>query len=168
MADGMDNTVSVLEASSAGVKDMADGSLRITFEFEPRHAAAAFALFGTRGSGVAIAALKDGRGAHQEHPPDAEPEPERLPGGPLSKLAGRWCHEHEFMRFLKQEYPDYVNLVSMRLMPDTQPNEVAAEVLRQVLGIKSRADLDHNPDAAEAFHTLIRGPYCKRYLAQRG
>lgn len=46
--------MSALEAASAGVKDMADGSLRITIEFEPRYAKDAFALFGAReGQGMA-------------------------------------------------------------------------------------------------------------------
>jgi hypothetical protein len=37
---------------------MADGSLRITVEFEPRFAKEAFALFGGRGSPLAVAAIK--------------------------------------------------------------------------------------------------------------
>ena len=40
--------MSAIQAASAGVKDMADGSLRITLEFEPRHAKDAYALFGAR------------------------------------------------------------------------------------------------------------------------
>jgi hypothetical protein len=76
----------VIEAASAGVKDMADGSLRITFEFEPRHAAEAFALFGPRGRAVAVAALKDGSAAVKE------PEPEKPKGGEWAKLAGIWCN----------------------------------------------------------------------------
>jgi hypothetical protein len=49
--------MSVLQGSSAGVKDLADGSLRITIEFDPRFAKDAFALFGARGTPVALAAL---------------------------------------------------------------------------------------------------------------
>lgn len=49
--------MSVIQATSAGVKDMADGSLRITIEFDPRFAKDAFALFGARGTPVALAAL---------------------------------------------------------------------------------------------------------------
>lgn len=73
--------MSALEAASAGVKDMADGSLRITIEFEPRYAKEAFALFGSRGTPLAIAALQVGYAAVVE--PESEPK-----GGALAKLAG--------------------------------------------------------------------------------
>ena len=49
--------MNAIQASSAGVKDMADGSLRITLEFEPRYAKEAYAMFGARGTAIAVAAL---------------------------------------------------------------------------------------------------------------
>lgn len=46
-----------IQAVSSGVRDLADGSLKITFEFEPKDAINAFKLFGQRGTAVAIAGL---------------------------------------------------------------------------------------------------------------
>lgn len=52
--------MTALQGFSAGVKDMADGSLRITIEFDPRFAKDAFSLFGSRGTPIAVAALTSG------------------------------------------------------------------------------------------------------------
>ena len=132
--------MTVIEASSAGFKDMADSSVRITFEFEPRHAAQAVALFGPRGRSVAIAALKDGHGAAS----DAVAEPDKPKGGELARLAGIWCNEPEFVVWLNS-----------RGLNGYDP----AQCIREMCGVSSRADLDHNPVAAEKFQRIFRARY---------
>jgi len=47
--------MTAIQAASAGIRDMADGSIRLTLEFEPRYAKEAFTLFGSRGTQVAVA-----------------------------------------------------------------------------------------------------------------
>ena len=84
--------MSAIEATTAGVKDMADNTLRITLEFEPRHAKAAFELFGARGTPVAIAALKSAK---------AEPAPK---GGQLAQWVAMRCGEAAFQRWLQDTY----------------------------------------------------------------
>jgi hypothetical protein len=121
--------VTVIQASSAGVRDMADGSLRITFEFEPRHAKDAYALFGARGTSVAIAALKDGH--------EAVKEPE-FKGGDLAKAAGMLD-----MNPLFWKYADSFNATPRKL-------------LTEKCGVLSRKELDHNPEAAGKFQALMR------------
>jgi hypothetical protein len=121
--------MTVIQASSAGVKDMADGSLRITFEFEPRHAKDAYALFGARGTSVAIAALKDG------HETVKEPE---LKGGDLAKAAGMLDTNPRF-----REYAEWYG---------TTPRKLVLEKC----GVSSRKELDHNPEAAGKFQALMR------------
>ena len=175
--------MSVISASSAGVKDMADGSLRITFEFEPRHAADAFALFGPRGRAVAIAALKDGHGeVVDEQPvagspvtPDVRIPTSVIPSNPgglklsnstelkprerLGDLAWRavqWCKEPEFRAWLGV-HGDFVNELT---------EDAASEVIKSWCNVESRKELDTNEDAKRLFNQLIRGPYQKHLMAR--
>lgn len=53
----MDN---VIEGATARISTLVDGTLRVTIDIEPRDAQAAFRLFGTPGTAVALAALKPG------------------------------------------------------------------------------------------------------------
>jgi hypothetical protein len=144
--------MSALEASSAGIKDMADGSLRLTVEFDPRFAKEAFALFGARGTPLAIAALQVGYA--QAGAPKPEPQPEKPKGGPLAKLAGMWAADQEFKSWISTCYEDG---------KDIEP----AEYIRNVCGVESRAELDHDAESAVLFHEHIRGPFSK-YLIARG
>jgi len=142
--------VSVIEAASAGVKDMADGSLRITFEFEPRFAAEAFALFGPRGRAVAVAALMDGAKAVKE------PEPPKEPIGPLCKWLVMRCAEPEFWKWLESVAPEPVRNA-----------DDAANVVKFVLGVGSRKQIDGDAERERDFHKMIRQPY-QRWLVRRG
>jgi hypothetical protein len=48
----------VIEGATARISTLVDGTLRVTIDIEPRDAQAAFRLFGTPGTAVALAALK--------------------------------------------------------------------------------------------------------------
>ena len=148
--------MTAITCSSAGVKDLADGSLRITFEFEPRHAKEAFLLFGTRGTACAIIALtQEASKAAAQSETIAADKPK---GGPLAKLAGMFCSQPEFWDFINlSDYPD------KKLFAQINDSVDAAAWVRRVCGIESRAELDNNSAAAERFHELIRKPY-KKYL----
>lgn len=155
----------VLEAASAGIKDMADGSLRLTIEFEPRYAQQAFALFGARGTPLAIAALKTGyaaaHGAVDEQPTIKESlTVEKPKGGALAKLAGMWCQSPEFWIFASTIGVNHLDLV-------VEDATQAKLFVLTACEIDSRAELDHNDHAAELFHRVIRGPY-QKYLIARG
>jgi hypothetical protein len=63
-------------------------------------------------------------------------------GGPLAKLAGMWCNSPDF-----QEWSGY-----------RTPEDARMFILHNC-GIESRADLDHNEEAARLFHHLIRIQY---------
>ncbi|PZQ77981.1 MAG: hypothetical protein DI563_02005 [Variovorax paradoxus] len=131
---------------------MADGTLRLSIDIEPRNAQAAFALFGAPGRAVALAALKDGAGAVKE------PEPGAPKGGEWAKLAGMWCADPDFWLFLNMNFPN-----------DTPVQSVndAAMSIRVYCGIESRAELDHNPDALHLFNQHIRFPFMK-WMQARG
>lgn len=147
----------VIEASSAGVRDMSDGSLRITFEFEPRHAAEAFALFGPRGRAVAIAALKDGAAA-VSNSVESHQIAEKPKGGAWAKLAGIWCNSPHFHAFLNQTYPEDDHV---------ENSQHAAMAVRAYCGIESRAELDSSSVALSRFNELLRRPFMQ-WMKVRG
>lgn len=149
--------MSVIEASSIGVRTMADGTLRLTVDIEPRHAQDAFRLFGAPGVPIALAALKTAK---------SEPQREDKPkGGLLSQWAAMRCSEVMFQRWVAETFPavweKWLDKSARSVAPKIDPTIVAANVVRDVCGIESRAELDSDDAAAERFHKLIRGPWSK-------
>lgn len=185
--------MSIVEASAGTYRSRVDGTLVLSVEIEPRFVAAALELFRTPGTPLAIAALKvnaggdDGanRGGMSKGAPEppapindgapvphrvslgsegsartpAAPSPEPEPkGGVMAQLAGRLCKEPEFQKWIA------------RKTPGVQPSEeAAAGFVRLLCGVKSRAEIDTNPEAERKFHEGIRGPWLKQQgLAARG
>lgn len=138
----------VIEASSVKVQTMADSTLRLVVDIEPRFAQAAFALFGMAGTPMALAALKTQKAGEP-------PTPSPVKGGELAKLAGIWCHSKEFGRWINSDTTYKV-----------ENADDAASVIRDICGIESRAFLDNNDDAASVFHEYIRLPYMKWRVTQ--
>jgi hypothetical protein len=125
----------IIEAASVSVKTMADGTLRLSVDIEPRHAREAFGLFGSPGTPMALAALKPAAAVVDE--------PEKPKGGPLAKDAAIICGTHDFQRFARH-------------MGHAASEDGASDLVRQYCGVDSRAYLDHLPDAARKFATLMR------------
>lgn len=153
--------VSILEASTSGVRGMADGTLRISIDFEPRNAKAAYALFGMPGTSIAVTGLKDGHAA-VSNPLESEgiKTEEKPKGGALAKLAGQWCADPVFWEWLVFTG----QIICDRI--DSVDREDAISCVRMRCDVASRAELDHNPAAADKFHRLIREPYMQ-YLKER-
>jgi hypothetical protein len=148
--------MSVIEAATAGFKDMADGTVRFFFDVEPRHAGAALELFRARGTPAALAALQVGYAAADWATNKESLTVEKPKGGPLSQLAGRWCNDPEFWFWLETN-------------PDNACHSALGAVacLYDICEIESRAELDHDPIAAEKFNKRIRGPYSEHLIARR-
>lgn len=134
--------MSVIEAAAVSVKTMADNTLRLTVDIEPRHAKQAFALFGERGTALALAALKA--------MPEPQPQPEPLKGGELSKWCAMRCQDPAFRAWLNAQWPSG---------HDWDTAEGAADTIRAACHITSRAELDHNKAAAAIFNDRIRRPW---------
>ena len=150
--------MSAIEGSSAGVKDLVDGSLRITIEFTPDNAKEAYSLFGSRGTPVAVVAFKDG------YVTESEDTKEIKKGGELSKLAARFCNNLEFFNFIWPVYDRIIGGTGIGFGDlDNHENMNMSDFSRHAIcvicGINSRAELDHNKEAAAIFHDLIRKPY---------
>jgi hypothetical protein len=154
--------MSVIEAASAGFKDMADGTVRFFFDVEPRNAGDALRLFRVRGTPSALAALTVGHAAHGSAgdtsekrvrtSDEGEQVADKPKGGALAKLAGQWCADPVFRAWASERTHN-------GLFWHVNSTEEAAEFVREMCVVESRADLDHNEAAAERFHTLIRLPY---------
>ena len=133
-------------ASTVGVKTMADDTLRLTIDIDPRYAGEAFALFGKRGSACAIARLTNEAAVEDMRKPDHIEVPlvmvEKPKGGALARLAGQLCGQQAFIDWL-----------------GVNGTDEAAEFIRYECEIKSRSELDHNAGAASIFHNAIRLPY---------
>ena len=140
--------MSAIECVTAGVKDMADGSLRITLEFDPRHAKDAFSLFGARGTSCAIVALTPD--AAKQSAQDETIEVDKPKGGQLARLAGMWCSDWKFYDWIESKLECNKGAIS--------ENDARVYIISKC-NIESRAELDNDPEAADKFHRLIREPY---------
>lgn len=106
----------------------------------PLEAGASFvAAFGTpnpaEGVPVAIARLDPNAGNEKK-------------GGKLAQKAGILCSEKAFRTFLAERDPELSKAVKMLDL------DMAADEVRSICGIESRAELDHNETAARKFHDL--------------
>lgn len=135
-----------IAAASMRCRTMADGSLRIECEIEPRYAIQAFTMFSSPGTPIALAALKVGTQLEKDQ--STEPAAETTKGGPLAKWAAMRCQDVRFISWL-------------RVLNENAAREKILEVCR----IRTRAELDNNPQAAEMFDQYFRRPWaehCKR------
>ena len=125
--------MSALEASTVRLQTMADGTLRLVVDFELAQAQAAFRMFGAPGTPIALARIKTKAEQSQGEKPK---------GGALARLAGQWSQSVAFWRWAGVDDAD-----------------AAAQYIRSTCGVGSRADLDHNSEAAHLFHVRIREPF---------
>lgn len=147
--------MSAIEASSVGVRTMADGTLRLTVDIEPRHAQDAFKLFGAPGTPMALAALKVAT-----HEPEKADKPK---GGLLSQWAAMRCQEPAFQDWLAETYPTFWQDNWGHMRPSKA--NAAAQTVRDLCGINSRAELDTDDKAREAFDQRIRAKWQKHCIA---
>lgn len=147
--------MSAIPAASVSLKTMADGTLRMTFDIEPTQAKDAFSLFAAPGTPVAIAALQVGYAAKSD---TKIPVSEKEPIGPLCKWLVVRCGEPEFWAWLNAEGAPSADLIT---------NEAeASEVVKFLLCIDSRKEIDSKPEVEAHFHRAIRQPF-QNWLVRR-
>lgn len=139
------------EFQLAGWSESHNGGCKVTFWLADSSELDAFRAMTVRKgnqSGQRLAAVLVEIGDDEQ--PVTQPEPEKPKGGPLAKLASMLCADPEFWKFL------------------SVPNaENAAQTIRNICFIESRAELDTKPDAGRRFHADIRVPWLK-YRAAKG
>jgi prophage DNA circulation protein len=141
MNDGYDERPAAILGTTRTVRTTVDGSMIFQVEIEPRHAQAAFALFGAPGTPIGMARL-------DMQVAKAQAQRETAVGGPLAKLAGQFCNSDSFRSWLRRTYD-----------PLPQSADDAATIVRSVCKVDSRAMLDHDEAAAEIFHREFRVPF---------
>lgn len=139
----------LIQATSRGVKGtLSDGTVRFMVEVDPAYANDAFALFGMPGAPIVIARLTpEASIATQQAETVAgntvtSAADEKPKGGDLARLAGMFCANPRFVEWAQVENGDR-----------------AAEYIRAICRIESRAQLDHDNRAANVFHHHIRLPF---------
>lgn len=87
-------------------------------------------------------------------------------GGPLARLAGIWCGDETFQRWVtEQEAFAEAILESPEGLDATG---LAAHVIRIICNVASRAELDHDARAAALFHKHFRDAYARYLHVQEG
>ena len=128
--------MSAISGTRRSYKELADGTIRVQIDIDPACKNEFLDSFRQIDMPIALAPLV----ADFEQ---RKPEPaERPKGGELAKLAGMLCDNEMFQTFI-----------------GATDAETAAEIVRFQCGIQSRAELDHNPDAASHFHDVFRKPF---------
>lgn len=122
-----------ISGTRRAMKEMADGTIRVQIDIDPACRSAFLQLFPHIDMPVAIAPLV----ADFERK-----QPEKQKGGELARLAGQLCQNPQFQEWCEVESA-----------------EAAAEWVREVCGIESRSELDHDDEAANRFHELVRKPF---------
>ena len=153
------------EIQFAGWTDSHTGGPKVTFWLQSSEDLEAFRAMTVRKGNVAgqrfmaaLVEIGDDEQPVQLIPPDSR-ELEKPKGGALAKLAGMWCNDPEFQNWAMGATHNGI------YWPCDNPQE-AKELVCELCGIESRAELDNSPEAAEKFHSLIRGPYQKHLIAR--
>lgn len=141
----------LIEAASGQCRTMADGTLRIWFDVEPRHAADAFRLFSAPGTPAVLGRLQ----VPAESPaPAPAPAQQRERMGPLCELAVMLCKTPEFQDWASHQHAAGGGQSRFNNMADE-----ARGVILALCGVTSRKHLDTSREAAARFHQLVRLPY---------
>jgi hypothetical protein len=69
---------------------------------------------------------------------------------PIARLLGQWCNTPSFWTWLNE---------TARPAFPVEDQDVAAMIVRDLVGVESRGDIDGDPEATRLFQSLIRHPY---------
>jgi hypothetical protein len=136
--------MNAISGTRRAMKEMADGTIRVMIDIDPRFRAQFHELFPQIDMPVALAPLTTDFERIEEKPE------EKPKGGPLAKLAGMLCKDDRFLEYFYQ----HVNPKGYECS-----EEGAADYIRAICRVDSRAEIDSNGEAALRFHEYIRLPY---------
>lgn len=130
------------------IKELVDGTIRVQVDIDPASRRDFLRLFPEIDMPIALAPLK----------PKPAAAPDERKGGELARLAGILCGDPEFQAWLEARNPQLAERAPLGLADA----DLAAHLVRTICDVESRAELDHNPEAARRFHELIRKPWADR------
>ena len=152
--------MSAILATSGAIRTLVDGTLRISFDVEPKDAADAFAMFGKPGSPAALARITNEAAVEHDRKAQAQAPAEPLERKPmaLSSKVALTCQSTSFQAFLIAERrPDWSEANSLLCHRDGEapPNLlIAAEVVRLICRVNSRSEIITGTAAARLWADL--------------
>ena len=117
-------------------------------------------------AGLSGDAGREGQGSGAESG-NAAAAPQPMKGGALAKLAGMWCNEPAFQTWLRGYAPDLWDRWTPRAEVGDVDHLIAGNCIRHMVGVKTRAELDHNAEAAAMFKRMILQPYADHLKANK-
>lgn len=136
-----DDLPSVISGTRRKAQELADGTLRVMVDIDPRFKAEFHQLFPNIDTPCALAPLVANFERIEEE--------EKQKGGPLCRLACIWCKDEDFWKWL----------IDSGNLHRCDSEEYAADWIRAMCGVESRAEIDSNPFAAEMFMRSVRAPF---------
>lgn len=140
-----------ISGTRRAIRELADGTIRVQIDVDPQFRREFLALFPEINMPIAIAPLQ--RDFDNE-------EKARAKGGELAKLAGRLCQNRDFQSYLAGKHGVTWVEASNKLCNGGYQDHaelseaIAAESLRQILGIRSRAEIDSSDEASYVFQNI--------------
>ena len=130
--------MTAISATRRQMKEMADGTIRVQVDIDPAFRAAFLQAFPSIDMPIALAPLV----ANFERRPEAPKEQPK--GGAGAKWLAMRCDEESFWEFLGS--------INDGAAPASEQG--AAAIVRSLLGVQSRAEVDTDPDAKARFDEL--------------
>jgi hypothetical protein len=131
----------VISGTRRKAQELADGTLRVQIDIDPRFKQDFHRLFPQIDTPCALAPLALDFEKLSKYP--EEPK-----GGELARLAGIWCKNPDFKQWLSKKYPG-----------NTFNEGDAANWIRKSCRVNSRSEIDNNAEAEWYFQNHIRRPF---------
>lgn len=132
------NNPTAISGTRRQIRELVDGTIEVKIHIDPAFRKTFHEMFPDIDTPIALAPLR------LDFDQPKEEKPEAPKGGPLANSAGQLSHIGQFQRF-----------VAFNLGIAEASAERAAQCIRDYCHIESRAELDHNPEAAKLFAQLM-------------
>ncbi|MDR7037363.1 hypothetical protein J2X36_002110 [Methylobacterium sp. BE186] len=132
-----------IQATYVKMATLVDGTMRVVLDVEPSAAADAFRLLGSPGTPIAVARLTNEAAQAATGPLSQTREGERKPLSLPQKVA-LTCERGDFRRYLEERF-------SRRWSAEQGD---AAEIVRQILNVNSRAEITEGSGASYRWRDL--------------
>jgi hypothetical protein len=137
--------LTALSGAAMSLRTMADGTVRVTIDFEPKDRKAVMEMLGSPGQPCAVVALEHGHAAAGNKAPAAT----YRDFGPICREAIDLCGNGQFQEYAVRSYRGSV-----------PPSEkVAKQFILTQCNVDSRKDLDTAEGARDLFIEHVRKPF---------